>query len=94
MQVREDFELLESHFVELDPLEDGFAGVFLAYASPRGWAFIDRALYLPEEWSEDARRRQAAGVPEEVGYATKGELARAMLSRLRSGRARSLGERW
>ena len=29
MQIREDFELLESLFVELDPLEDGFAGVLL-----------------------------------------------------------------
>jgi SRSO17 transposase len=56
-------------------------GVFLAYASPRGWAFIDRALYLPEEWAEDRERRQGVGVPEEVAFAAKGELARAMLQR-------------
>jgi SRSO17 transposase len=57
-------------------------GVFLAYATPRGRAFIDRALYLPEEeWARDEQRREAAGVPSEVGFATKGELARRMLSR-------------
>ena len=56
-------------------------GLFLAYASPRGWAFIDRALYLPEEWAEDEARRREAGVPEEVAFATKGELARKMLER-------------
>jgi SRSO17 transposase len=54
-------------------------GLFLAYASPRGWACIDRALYLPEEWAEDEARRREAGVPEEMTFATKGELARKML---------------
>ncbi len=57
-------------------------GLFLAYASPRGRAFIDRQLYLPEDWAEDAERRRAAGVPEEVGYAAKGDLFRAMLERV------------
>jgi SRSO17 transposase len=56
-------------------------GLFLAYASPRGWAFIDRALYLPEEWAEDEVRRRQADVPQEIIFATKGELARAMLER-------------
>jgi SRSO17 transposase len=56
-------------------------GVFLAYAAPRGRAFLDRALYLPKEWAGDAARRAAAGVPDEVAFATKTELARAMLER-------------
>jgi len=56
-------------------------GLFLAYASRRGWDFIDRALYLPEKWAEDEVRRRQAGVPEEVTFATKGELARKMLER-------------
>jgi SRSO17 transposase len=56
-------------------------GVFLAYASERGQAFIDRELYLPEEWAEDKERRERAGVPEEVGMRTKPELAREMLRR-------------
>ena len=56
-------------------------GVFLAYASERGQAFIDRELYLPEEWASDEQRREQAGVPEEVGMRTKPELAKEMLLR-------------
>ena len=56
-------------------------GVFLAYASSRGQAFIDRELYLPEEWAQDEERRGRAGVPEEVGMRTKPELAKEMLGR-------------
>jgi SRSO17 transposase len=56
-------------------------GVFLAYASERGQAFIDRELYLPEEWIEDKERRQRAGVPDEVGMRTKPKLAKEMLQR-------------
>ena len=56
-------------------------GVFLAYASERGQAFIDRELYLPEEWASDEHGRQRAGVPEEVGMRTKPELAKEMLVR-------------
>ncbi len=62
-------------------VENCQVGVFLAYATPRGRAFIDRALYLPqEEWATDEQRREAARVPAEIGFATKGELARRMLS--------------
>lgn len=56
-------------------------GVFLLYASPQGAAFIDRALYLPEEWTGDRVRCHEAGVPEEVAFATKGDLAQRMLAR-------------
>jgi SRSO17 transposase len=56
-------------------------GVFLAYASERGQAFIDRELYLPEEWAADKERRERAGVPEQVGMRTKPELAKEMLER-------------
>jgi SRSO17 transposase len=38
-------------------------GVFLGYASAKGRAGLDRALYLPQEWADDAERRTAAGVP-------------------------------
>src|SRR5713226_168717 len=61
--------------------ENSQVGVFLGYASPKGYAFIDRALYLPEEWTEDRVRCREAGIPDAVGFATKGELARAMLAR-------------
>jgi SRSO17 transposase len=56
-------------------------GVFLAYAGPRGHAFLDRALYLPKAWADDRPRRTAAGVPSDVAFATKGDLAQAMLAR-------------
>jgi SRSO17 transposase len=62
-------------------IENCQLGVFLAYASPKGHAFLDRALYLPRAWADDAARRRDAGVPEAVRFATKGELARAMLER-------------
>ena len=60
-------------------------GVFLAYASRRGQAFVDRELYLPEEWAKDEERRKQAGVPEEIGMRTKPELAREMLGRALDG---------
>lgn len=62
-------------------IENAQVGVFLAYTTARGRAFIDRALYLPLEWAEDAPRRIEAGVPEAVRFATKPELAMAMLER-------------
>jgi len=62
-------------------IENCQVGVFLAYAAPRGCAFLDRALYLPEEWAGDAGRRRAAGIPATVTAATKSDLARAMLAR-------------
>ena len=62
-------------------IENCQIGVFLAYAAPRGCAFLDRALYLPEEWVGDSDRRRVAGIPTAVTAATKGGLARAMLTR-------------
>jgi SRSO17 transposase len=56
-------------------------GVFLAYASPKGRAMIDRELYLPKSWTNDPQRCRAARVPEEVGFRTKPQLARVMLER-------------
>jgi len=56
-------------------------GVFAAYVSDKGHAFIDRALYLPRAWAEDPARRAAAHVPQEVAFATKPHLARAMVER-------------
>src|ERR1700759_1666446 len=41
-------------------------GVFAAYVSRHGHAFIDRALYLPQAWAKDAKRRTAAAVPREI----------------------------
>ena len=49
--------------------ENSQIGVFLLYASSKGSAFIDRALYLPQEWTGDRVRCREAGIPEEVGFA-------------------------
>jgi SRSO17 transposase len=56
-------------------------GVFLAYASDKGAGFIDRALYLPREWTQDRDRRREAGIPKPVRFATKITLAERMLAR-------------
>jgi len=62
-------------------VENCQVGVFLGYAAKRGRALIDRAVYLPKDWAEDADRRRAAGVPAEVRFATKIVLARRMVER-------------
>ena len=62
-------------------IENCQIGVFLGYASPRGRAGIDRALYLPKDWAEDPERRAEAGVPETVTFRTKPQLALEMLER-------------
>jgi SRSO17 transposase len=62
-------------------IENCQIGVFLAYASDKGHALIDRELYLPKEWAEDPARCAAAGIPKEVAFATKPALARRMIAR-------------
>lgn len=59
--------------------------VMVTYASTMGHAFLDRRLYLPESWTADRERCRAAGVPEEVGFATKLELGRQMLESALAG---------
>ena len=56
-------------------------GVFAAYVSRHGHAFIDRTLYLPKEWTDDRKRLKAAHVPDGVGFATKPQMARKMIAR-------------
>ncbi len=56
-------------------------GVFLAYASKKGAAFVDRALYLPRAWTNAPARGAEAGVPEEIVFRNKVELAELMLER-------------
>ena len=62
-------------------IENCQIGVFLGYASRHGHTLIDRALYLPESWTEDRARCAEAGVPPSVGFATKPELGHTMLER-------------
>lgn len=60
-------------------IENCQVGVFLTYQTAHGHAFLDRRLYLPEEWCHDAERRERAGIPEDVTFQTKPDLAMAML---------------
>lgn len=62
-------------------IENCQIGVFLVYATKTGRTFLDRELYLPREWAEDTQRRNDAGIPEEVAFQTKPELARRMVLR-------------
>lgn len=62
-------------------IENCQIGVFLAYASGRGHALIDRELYLPQDWAEDGARRATAGIPRAVSFATKPQLAQRMIAR-------------
>ena len=62
-------------------IENCQIGVFLTYAAGHGRVLLDRELYLPQVWAEDGERGQEAGVPEEVRFQTKPQLARKMLER-------------
>jgi SRSO17 transposase len=63
-------------------VENAQVGVFLAYAVPDGSrALIDRELYLPAKWTQDRDRCRAAGIGDDVPFATKPQLAEAMIGR-------------
>jgi SRSO17 transposase len=62
-------------------VENAQVAVYLVYASDAGHAVIDRELYLPKSWTDDPQRCRAAGVPEQVEFATKPKLATAMICR-------------
>ncbi len=59
--------------------ENGQVATVLSYATTKGHVFLDRRLYLPEEWAGDRTRRCKAHVPEEVNFQTKPQQAMAML---------------
>jgi SRSO17 transposase len=62
-------------------VENAQVAVYLVYASQAGHAMIDRELYVPRGWIDDPDRCRAAGIPEQVGFATKPHLATRMLAR-------------
>jgi SRSO17 transposase len=72
-------------------VENCQVGVFLLYAGSRGATFLDRALYLPEDWADDRQRRARVGVPPDVAFQTKPTLARALITRALSS---GLPVRW
>jgi len=59
-------------------------GVFAAYASPHGYAFVDKRLFVPEEWfSEDYKhRREKCKFPDDLTFRTKPQLASEMLAKI------------
>lgn len=61
-------------------IENSQVAVYLTYATDKGHALIDRALYLPRSWTEDTDRMDAAGVPEDTAFATKPALAQALVT--------------
>ncbi len=62
-------------------IENCQIGVFLGYAGRHGRALIDRALDLPQTWTNDRPRCRDAGIPDDVAFATKPKIGRAMLER-------------
>src|SRR5438552_2052703 len=66
-------------------------GVFLSYVTTLGHGLIDRELYVPDEWCQDAARRRAAHIPEALTFATQPDLALRMVQR---AQAAGLPIRW
>ena len=62
-------------------IENAQVAVYLGYAAPLGHTLIDRELYLPKSWTSDGERCAAAGIPGDVTFATKPQLARRMIER-------------
>lgn len=63
----------------LGKIENCQVGVFLGYATARGQALVDRRLFLPEEWAQDAQRRALTQVPQAIAFQTKLQIGLEML---------------
>ena len=75
----------------MSEIENAQVAVYLTYASAAGHALIDRELYRPRVWADDTARRDQAGVPAEVTFATKPALATEMITRALDA---GIGARW
>src|SRR5512144_858139 len=65
--------------------------VFCAYVTAAGQAWVDFEVYMPQRWAGDPARRRAAGIPDELTFATKPQLAMNQLDRLMAAK---LPARW
>ena len=63
----------------LGKVDNGQVGIYMGYASRKEHALVDVRLYLPKEWAKDKARRKKCGVPKEIRYQTRHELALEML---------------
>ena len=61
---------------------NGINVVFASYAAPAGHAIIAARLYVPRDWAGASSRRAAAGIPEGLEFATKPQLAAAIVTEL------------
>src|SRR5215216_2935083 len=94
-QGKESVGVQRQYCGELGKTANCQAGVFVAYASQHGYGLLDRRLYLPEEWVNDAayaERRKACGMPDSVTFTTKPLLGWAMIEDVIQ--ARTLRCRW
>jgi len=68
----------------LGKIDNCQVGVFAAYASPHGYALLDKRLFIPERWfsSEFSEKRQKCEVPDEISFGTKPQLAVEMLEEI------------
>lgn len=64
-------------------IENCQIGVFAGYVSPRGHLLVDRALYLPKDWTDDRARCRSAGIPDRVTFRTKATIAARIHHRVR-----------
>ena len=62
-------------------IENSQIGVFLCYSAKRGYALVDRELYLPEQWTGDRERCRRADIPDKIEFQTKPMLGKQMLER-------------
>ena len=63
-------------------VENCVTTVFSAYVTANGQAWADFDVYLPDRWARDLPRRRAAGLPADLEFATKPQLAMGQLGRL------------
>ena len=63
----------------LGKVDNGQVAIYMGYATEREHALVDTRLYLPEEWTKDKKRREQCGIPKEIRYQTRHELALEML---------------
>jgi SRSO17 transposase len=66
-------------------------GVFAAYVGSKGQCVVDGRVYLPRQWTSNRAKRKKAGVPRDVRFRTKPELALEMIERVAAG---PLSVRW
>jgi SRSO17 transposase len=63
----------------LGKVDNGQVGIYMGYASRKEHALVDQRLYLPKSWANNKARRNKCGVPKDVRYQTRQELALDML---------------